>query len=453
MRTVECSICKKFFKTRGMNSKYCSKAHQKQCSCGLEFMVLSRNYHRVHNCPKCSRKLSVKKARKTNLERYGKENPMQLEKFRKKGRETSKEKYGKSYYAQTEEYRRQVKKTSQERYGVDHPFQASEVIDKALQTRKERGFEESNKKRRDTTIKRYNVENVSQLEKVKKKIRETNLERYGVEYSFDNPEIAAKRRETWDKNWGEGNYPLQSPEITEARNKALSLSTRISKVNRNFATEIEKSLRVKIEFEKEIDGNYFDLYLPEVDLYIDLNPSITHSSNSSYPCVINGCSLPCSTHSTLRKSYHYDRAVLAEKHGKKLLQIYDWDEGVSRILKSFLEGEWEGASDTVVGGKVEVYNAEFLTEEKLEKILKNYPNHKIEALVNFDKFTGQMSGLERLGFRETGKTGSVKKKWSSKDNFLSRRQRVVFGEFEVTTDSNPELEIYTSGYRRFRYSS
>jgi hypothetical protein len=174
-----------------------------------------------HICRSCqmsannpARKKDVQdKIKKTNLEKYGCELPMnsseniqrrreqfQDESFRnqwiEKHRETCIEKYGVDHPMKTENVKQSVKRTMQERFGVDHPYQSEEIMSKM----------------RQANLEKYGVEYVGRLPDVKIKMAETMLEKYGVKYYNQLPEMKEYMRENchkwlsenWDNPWNRG---------------------------------------------------------------------------------------------------------------------------------------------------------------------------------------------------------------------------------------------------------
>lgn len=126
-----------------------------------------KNYN---GCIKCSKLKSIK----TNLERYGVENPFQ-----------------------SEEIKNKIKQKNLEKYGVENPSQSSEIKQKKI----------------ETSLKNYGVENPSQSKIIKQKSKQTNMEKYGVSYAMKLPEVAQKSVETRFKN---NNY-IKSTSSEEAR--------------------------------------------------------------------------------------------------------------------------------------------------------------------------------------------------------------------------------------------
>jgi hypothetical protein len=196
--------------------------------CGRERMLklryAAKNFNDnegKHICRRCflksknpMKKKEIKeKVRKTCLEKYGTEMPMNKkdliekrkakfndEEFKKqwveKHRQTSLERYGVEHPMRLDETKEKQKKTMQEKYGVDHPLQSEEI----------------KKKTRKTNMERYGVENVAQAPEVRVKMAQTTLQRYGVEHYNQLPEMKEYLREncrewlaeSWANPWAKG---------------------------------------------------------------------------------------------------------------------------------------------------------------------------------------------------------------------------------------------------------
>lgn len=197
-------------------------------SCGQERMLKLRYAEKNfkdnggrHICRKCflrcknpmKSKEAREKARKTCLEKYGTEIPMNKkelieerkakfkdEEFKKqwveKHRQTSLERYGVEHPMHLDETKERQKKTVQDKYGVDHPMRSEEV----------------KKKARKTNMERYGVKNAAQAPEVRVKMAQTTLQRYGVEHYNQLPEMKDYLREncrdwlaeSWANPWAKG---------------------------------------------------------------------------------------------------------------------------------------------------------------------------------------------------------------------------------------------------------
>ena len=176
------------------------------------------------------------------FEKYGVENPLQLEEIKNKVKQSNIKKYGVENVLQSEEVKAKVKQTNMERYGVEnvllnpeiksrrdntliekfgtlYPLQNEECLNKCKNTNIEKyGVENvsQSKEVRDkvekTNIEKYGVKNIGQSKEIREKIRQTNIERYGVESLMSLPEFHEHSREVDMKKYGVYHH-LQNPDI------------------------------------------------------------------------------------------------------------------------------------------------------------------------------------------------------------------------------------------------
>lgn len=95
------------------------------------------------------------------------------------------------------------KKTNIKKYGVDNPSKSSVVI----------------KKRDKTNLEKYGVKNPFQLEEVREKQKETCLKRYGVEYAVQSEKIKERQKIMWESIYG--SHPWKDKEIRQKRNNTM----------------------------------------------------------------------------------------------------------------------------------------------------------------------------------------------------------------------------------------
>jgi hypothetical protein len=127
-------------------------------------------------CKKCTKTNQQINIKKTNLKKYGVENPFQLEEIKEKIKFTNLEKYGVENPTYSKEIREQTKKKCFEKYGVEHTCKLPHVIAK---------LKESN-------LNKYNSEYPFQSNKYQEIFKAKCLEKYGVENPQQVPEIAEK---------------------------------------------------------------------------------------------------------------------------------------------------------------------------------------------------------------------------------------------------------------------
>lgn len=258
-----CEICKLEFTSSNLLSKHLSKIHNidKQqyydkflkkeheglcLSCGkpTRFKNISSGYF-VHCSAKCSRNdpMVIEKTENTTLSRFGVKNVRNSEYYKIKSDNTKLEKYGDKNYNNREK----AKKTSIEKYGVESPIQYKEIEqkrdrtnmylfgtdnytqnlinkygdsnyrnkEKAKQTCLEKygvnnpfAADIVKTKIKDTLINRYNVDNIMKSDETIQKVKQTNLVRYGFEWSQQSDEIRKKQQyrynfdgQSFDSSW------------------------------------------------------------------------------------------------------------------------------------------------------------------------------------------------------------------------------------------------------------
>lgn len=209
-KNKKCPICGKEFTPKTKLQKYCSTKHKIKCSvCGKDFNKESRSLigQTFHVCN--NEKCKLEKRKRTNLEKYGVENPIQLEEIRKKMEQTNVEKYGFKYPLQNKEILNKLKETNLKRYGFETSLQNEEVKEKSKKTNLERYgvesvflLEENKEKRRQVMLDKYGVEYTFQRPDIQEKIIETNLKRYGVERTLQIPEQRKKMQASFFSTYG-----------------------------------------------------------------------------------------------------------------------------------------------------------------------------------------------------------------------------------------------------------
>lgn len=252
---------------------------------------------------------AIEKKKATNRERYGADWPAQNEELNREYLRRQREKNGGVLAFNTE----RQKETNRERYGGDSPFSDATVQTKAQTTQK--------------------VNNDGKLGFNNDKQRATMLEKYGSAGRLGDPFEMIKQRARMLELYGVETPSEHEPFLEKAMNSLMERYGRIfpgekiSKLNRDFAQELTDRFDVAVEFEHQVQGSFFDLYVPSAKLAIELNPTVTHNSAISFACLRSGCSsFPCNSHTPVASNYHEKRAKLAQSHGLDLLQVFDWDK-------------------------------------------------------------------------------------------------------------------------------
>lgn len=260
------------------------------------------------------------KIKKTNVERYGCENPFGNEDIKDKIKQTNLERYGTERYTQTEESKERFKAISLERYGVENLSQNEEIQERRKRTFTERyggiGSASPTIRRKQTVTNQelYGVDFPFESEEIQQKAEDTCLKRYGVRKPATLGAISEKIRASWKRK-----TPSEKQEIVNKRkqtkkglygdenycNHEQCKRTNLERYGVEYTNQVE-SIRQKmlatlfangntsnseirfaeyltanhIEFIREyVDDRYpyhCDFYLPERDMFIELNIFWSH---------------------------------------------------------------------------------------------------------------------------------------------------------------------------------
>lgn len=193
--------------------------------------------------------LSYEHNKKTNLKLYGDENYNNL---------------------------KQAQKTCLEKYGAENPFQVEEFIKKAEQTKLER-YNDShyiNKEQaKQTCLDRYGVTSVAKLDSTKEHKKQTFLAKYGVTAPMKSEIVKAKYN---FKEIGEKAFE------TKKKNGTTNTSN-IQKQTIKALQDFYGVEDVLVEY-KDIRYPYHcDIYIKSLDLFIELNIFFTHGKHPFNP--------------------------------------------------------------------------------------------------------------------------------------------------------------------------
>ena len=250
----------------------------------------------------------------------------QIEEVKDKIRDTTTEKWGGIGFA-SEELAQKSKDTFKELYGEDL-YSSSYMV----------------KRRTEGFLEKYGVKRPLELKEFVDKMKKTSIERNGGA-GGNNKSIQDKMNENiikFESLYNEGIYSLI--EIEEIiglskdtiRRYAKNLGIELPKGNRlnqSWKILLERETGIQFELEGGIYNSPYkkvDLYNEEFKIAVEINPTITHSSQ---PSVFH--------EKKVSKSYHQERAVEAEQNGWNLIQVFDWDreEDIISLIKSLSNKE------------------------------------------------------------------------------------------------------------------
>ena len=290
----------------------------------------------------------------TNLERYGVSNAMQNDELKSKMFDSVERSLGVRFPMQSECVKAKSKDTSLTHYGVEHPSQSDIIQDKIRNTCVEKYGVDSYSKTdeyldrvKSTCIKKYGTEFPMQNSDVKAKSRSTCLSKYDVPYFSQSRKYLADRISDSSKlenylqfkcdpeKYLESNY-LFSPTIDQLTHdlgvsdtpiydilvrhncqhlvdyKISSMEFQLSEFIRSIAPNIQIIHNDRCE----ISPCELDIYLPDLRIGFECNPTVTHNSSLTDPWGDKPKS----------PSYHFKKTKYCEKKNIFLFHIfgYEW---------------------------------------------------------------------------------------------------------------------------------
>lgn len=230
------------------------------------------------------------------------------------------DKYGVDNPQKAEEIKRKTKKTLLDKYGVDCSLKIPEAKEKSIQTMLSKygtlnvnSVESVRNKARQTCKQRYGVPYYQSTEECKHKVNKTSLERYGCIWPGQSEEVIQKRINTNIDRYGvPAAFMLPEHQDKLVEGMRNSKHSRISDMNREFRAKLQ-SLGVECELEFKIENFWYDIVIPDRDIVIEIDPSITHSC---YKTIYNA----------VDKNYHKNKTEIAYKNGYRCIHIFDWDD-------------------------------------------------------------------------------------------------------------------------------
>ena len=204
------------------------------------------NYYKNNEAAKQER---YEKAKQTYLKKYGVENIFKDTKFIK---QKTKEKLGYENIFENTEY---IQECFEKKYGVKSPMHLDSTKEKI----------------KKTCIERYGVENPMQSDSVKKKGIETNLKKFGAKYYQQSKIYLEKLPEILEKDY---NTKKQNNSFNTSKPETKLLEILQNKFGKNDIEYQYRSLQYPL---------VCDFYIKSLDLYIELQGSWTHGSESYNP--------------------------------------------------------------------------------------------------------------------------------------------------------------------------
>lgn len=319
LKTSICEQCHhEFLQSSRSRGRYCLREVTYTCiQCNQPFTGVCDGKKHMYCSDVCigSSDETREKYKNTCIERFGADSNMRNSEHAKKVLDRQRANNGGRLAFNTEKQ----KSTMIKKYGVTVPYKNDDIKKRGIVTQRNRnggllGFNTS--KQRDTMIDRYGAPTTLESKILIEKYENTMIARYGAARPSLSPEIEKRILDVIVGNnghlFGDG-----SP---------------ISKTNIEFADSLKEAYALRyghgleVEFEHRIDNSFFDMFLPDYNILIDINPTVTHNVDIPFACLRNGCEQPCTHHAGIQMDYHHHRAVIAYDNGFNLIQVFDNDD-------------------------------------------------------------------------------------------------------------------------------
>lgn len=357
------------------------------------------------------------KIKQTNIERYGVENPLHSSIIKDKIKKTNITKYGVENPFESATIKDKIKKTNIQKYGVEHPAQSSDIIDKMKQTNIERyGVEnpmqyhtfsnDCNLKKTETVMTTYGVSNIFQVDHIKEAIKSGYLKKYGVDHPMKLTETKNKSKDTcmekYDREYSSQKFfpdewydILNSKDDLQAIYDDLGIYGIISKYNISEVTVRKYLLQHNIISKatnkyQNIICNFLDQHNIE---YIINDRTILHPKeidivipSKKIGIELNGIYW----HSELvgkNRNYHISKTVAANDNGYDLIHIWShhFDKNPDVIL-SFISYKLGICSNKIYARKTTI--SELTNSEYNNFIDKNHIYGTANASVKLGLYYG-----------------------------------------------------------------
>lgn len=399
-----------------------SKNYCKVCQKDTKFLSYDRGY-RDYCSKKCSNNdeeltlIKTSSAKKTNMEKYGVDNPSKLDIIKSK---ISKSKLNINY----EEINLKTKNTVFKKYGVYNLSQLDSIKEK----------------KKKTTYKNWGVDNPFQSEEIKEKVKNKMLDKHGVNHPLKSKKIIDSMKKTNIQKWGVDNYTKTNEykELMFEKYRSGSIKTNLNTninyvsykglgkhemkcdnghkhtyitnshlyharnrnnnkqclicfpLNENSFKEIEIYDFIKDIYNGDIirsyrDGLEIDIYLPNLKIGFEFNGLYWHSELFK------------------SKDYHLEKTEHFKQKGIRIFHIWedDWDLN-KNIIKSQIKN-WLGVSNNKIWArKCEIKEIDsvsdyksFLIENHIQGFVSSsiqiglFYNGELVSLMTFDHFEGR----------------------------------------------------------------
>ena len=333
---------------------------------------------------KCSNSCDIKKnkTKETNINRYGKDNPMKIDVVKNKVKETNLEKYGVSCVFQSEIIKNKSKQTCLEKYGEEY-IGAVEIIQEKI---------------KDTINNKYGVDSPLLLEKTKinKEIarRKKMVEKYNDIIDVSDNHYICKCPHFFCNKCGEKFYIVKPSIFFDRLRDKTEPCTRLLPEQKSNNKNTTLELFIQSILDKHgvdyirndrnvLDGKELDIYIPSKNIAIECNGVFTH----------------CNKYKD--NNYHITKNILCKDKDIQLIQIWeDWVKNKPKVIESIILNKLGLCCKTIYARKCTVkeidYNksSKFLNQNHIQGSTKSsiklglYYNGELVSVMTFGKRNG-----------------------------------------------------------------
>lgn len=269
-----------------------------------------------------------------------------------------KEKYGVDNPYQLDSVKEKIKNTNLERYGETNPLKVKEIKEKVISTHVERygaiGLaSDVIKSKVLDTLSKEGIVNVSQREETKKTIKQNNLKKYGVEFYSQTEESKNRVYETYLKN-----NPTKLINGRTQADIAKEYNAPLSSLNKLF-NDGELTEEILNAFKERHRGSLLERRVSHM-LDVEFFNKKTTSSGRRADFKINDCTYLnidgtyWHSYPNRDKDYHFRLRKEYEAENLRLLQFYESELDTKiNIIKSMVNNI-NGLSNRVYARKTEI---------------------------------------------------------------------------------------------------
>jgi hypothetical protein len=290
------------------------------CKCGCGKEVTNDKNRFLHGHSNRGRKDLYLKRAKSYKEKYGVENPNQLQEIKEKKKKTCQQKYSVNNPFQLKEIKDKIRQENIEKYGGPAPMCSKKVQEQT----------------RQTNLKLYGNEYPIRLKEFQEKTIKKYKENWGVNSSNQSEIVKEKKKQTCKKHWGVDHW-MKTPQgrrsarkisvkyVEDQKLNGEPLCPRIGIPERNCLNDFRPFISYKII---RCDHSIFDLvaffpdgHIPELKLFIEFDER-QHFENYEM---------------TIYKQEDVDRELALASLGYMIFRVSEkqWKENKEKIISDF----------------------------------------------------------------------------------------------------------------------